>query len=123
MEYQFIKDPLFGIRVRMSDEHSLIGRWLSDEIGNARLAEVFAWIAKIKQGQDTVVDAGREVRLTLNRDEALFEAHALFFNDDSQLDEYRDDALNFADEGLHAACGFEDFCALLEDFQQFCQGR
>lgn len=123
MEYQFIKDPIYGIRCKMSDEHTLIGRWLSDEIGVERLAVALSWLSEIKTSGETHVEMGREIRLTLTRQEALFESHALFHEDESLLDEYRDDHLSFEEEGLVAVCGFEDFEALLVDFEHFVRGR
>ncbi|MCP4117067.1 MAG: YacL family protein, partial [Desulfobacteraceae bacterium] len=29
MEYQFIRDPISGLRIKISSEHALIGRWLN----------------------------------------------------------------------------------------------
>ncbi|QTH72677.1 YacL family protein [Pseudoalteromonas xiamenensis] len=123
MEYQFIRDPLFGIRCKMTDEHVLVGRWLSDEIGPERVAEVVKWIELVEREPQTLVDMGSEIRLTLTRQEALLESHALFMDDESLLDAYRDDQLEFDEEGLVAACGFEDFKALIHDFSEFISKR
>ncbi|CAM3992120.1 hypothetical protein PMAG_a3338 [Pseudoalteromonas mariniglutinosa NCIMB 1770] len=38
MEYQFIRDPISGLRIKISSEHAVIGRWLNEEIGKEKIA-------------------------------------------------------------------------------------
>ncbi|CCQ10413.1 hypothetical protein PALB_12780 [Pseudoalteromonas luteoviolacea B = ATCC 29581] len=123
MEYQFINDPLFGIRCKMNDEHALIGRWLTDEVGCSRIEQIKLWINEVEQSDQSIEDMGKEIRMVLSKEEAVFEAHLLFCSDESQLEAYRDDQLSFDDEGLCAACGFEDFKALINDFSDFVTRR
>ncbi|AOT09819.1 YacL family protein [Pseudoalteromonas luteoviolacea] len=122
MEYQFIRDPITGYRVRMSQEHSLVGRWLNEELA---IADVNSFVVKMKNissSQDEIRIEGKEVRLILSKDEALFEAHTLYQND-VDLSRYEDDFLELDEDGLVAGCGFEDFQALMLDWQAFTQGR
>ena len=42
MEYQFIRDPISGLRIKISSEHAIIGRWLNEEIGKDKVAMVQA---------------------------------------------------------------------------------
>ncbi|KZN68382.1 YacL family protein [Pseudoalteromonas luteoviolacea] len=122
MEYQFIRDPISGFKVRMSEEHALVGRWLNEELP---LKEVSSFIEKmdmVKQGTEELKLEGKEIRLTLSKDEALFEAHTLFQNE-VDLSRYEDDFLELDEDGLMAGCGFEDFQALMHDWIRFVQSR
>ncbi|MCG7547316.1 YacL family protein [Pseudoalteromonas sp. Of7M-16] len=122
MEYQFIRDPITGYRVRMSQEHALVGRWLNEELAIADVKQFVQQMDMIGQGQEEIRLEGKEVRLTLSKDEALFEAHTLYQNE-VDLSRYEDDFLELDEDGLMAGCGFEDFQALMLDWQAFTQGR
>ncbi|ESP95347.1 YacL family protein [Pseudoalteromonas luteoviolacea] len=122
MEYQFIRDPITGYRVRMSQEHALVGRWLNEELAIADVKQFVQQMDMIGQGQEEIHLEGKEVRLTLSKDEALFEAHTLYQNE-VDLSRYEDDFLELDEDGLMAGCGFEDFQALMLDWQAFTQGR
>jgi len=45
MEYQFIRDPISWLRIKISSEHAIIGRWLNEEIGKDKVAMVLALIS------------------------------------------------------------------------------
>ena len=122
MEYQFIRDPITGFKVKISDEQALIARWLNEELGNSEVADLLARCAAMSKGQAAWVRLGSEIRFTLNTEEALFEAHALFQEGDD-ISQYADDALALDDHGLVAGCGFEDLVDLLTAWQQFITGR
>ncbi|OCQ20273.1 hypothetical protein A7985_17790 [Pseudoalteromonas luteoviolacea] len=122
MEYQFIRDPIVGFRVRMSEEHALVGRWLNEELPLNDIAGFIEKMSAVKQGTEELKLEGKEVRLTLSKDEALFEAHTLFQND-VDLSRYEDDFLELDEDGLIAGCGFEDFQALMHDWHTFVQSR
>ncbi|MBE0366773.1 YacL family protein [Pseudoalteromonas aurantia] len=122
MEYQFIRDPIAGLKVRISDEQALIARWLNEELDKSEVAELVARCHMMTKGQPAWVRLGNEIRFTLNADEALFEAHALFQEGDD-ISQYADDALELDDHGLVAGCGFEDFVALLMAWQAFIAGK
>ncbi|MCF2857517.1 YacL family protein [Pseudoalteromonas sp. SMS1] len=122
MEYQFIRDPIAGFKVRMSQEHALVGRWLNEELPLTAVAEFLAKMQRVKQSTNELRLDGKEVRLTLTKEEAVFEAHSLFQND-VDLSRYEDDFLELDEEGLVAGCGFEDFEALMYDWHAFVQSR
>ncbi|MBQ4838180.1 YacL family protein [Pseudoalteromonas luteoviolacea] len=122
MEYQFIRDPITGYRVRMSQEHALVGRWLNEELAIADVEQFVQQMDMLGQDQEEIRLEGKEVRLTLSKDEALFEAHTLYQNE-VDLSRYEDDFLELDEDGLMAVCGFEDFRALMLDWQAFTQGR
>ncbi|MCF6434820.1 MULTISPECIES: YacL family protein [Pseudoalteromonas] len=118
MEYQFIRDPITGFRVKISDEHMLVGRWLSEELPYDEVMQLVADAKAMHKDSPVIVKEGKEIRFTLSADEALFEAHALFHQADD-LSHYADDALELDEHGLLSGCGYEDFIALLEAWNQF----
>ncbi len=122
MEYQFIRDPISGLRIKISSEHAVIGRWLNEEIGKEKIAMVQALISAVKSSHEPLTLQGQEIDLILSKDEALFEAHA-FHQDNEDLVAYQDDDLMLEEEGLCSGCGFEDFIDLIESWQEFTQGR
>lgn len=118
MEYQFIRDPISGFRVKISDEQALIGRWFNEELAHNEVKDLLAQCRNIKSFNTPLVRLGKEVRFKLCEQEALFEAHSLFNNNDD-LAQYQDDALELDEHGLMAVCGFEDFVELLEAWHDF----
>ncbi len=126
MEYEFIRDPDLdtqgkGVQAYFSHEHVIVGRWLNDEVGicDTQFNLLFDMIAQIKDHElpeCTVV--GKEVSLKLTRSEAIIEANSLH-HDEPDLAMFSDDALDLDDNGLIAGCGFEDFVAMLLDWQAF----
>ncbi|TMP23817.1 hypothetical protein CWB99_22970 [Pseudoalteromonas rubra] len=123
MEYQFIRDPIAGFRVKMSAEHELVGRWLNDELAHEEVPAFVAQLEALKISRDELCLEGREVRLTVSHQEALFEAHDLYHEQSDALSVFSDDALSLEEYGLSAGCGFEDFEALLLDWQEFIRRR
>ncbi|KPZ51845.1 hypothetical protein CWC16_19225 [Pseudoalteromonas sp. S3776] len=118
MEYQFIRDPISGLRIKISSEHALIGRWLNEEIGKEKVAMVQALINSVKTSYEPITLKGQEIDLILSKDEALFEAHALH-QDSEDLVAYQDDDLMLEENGLVSGCGFEDFIDLIESWADF----
>ena len=122
MEYQFIRDPISGLRIKISSEHAIIGRWLNEEIGKDKVAMVQALIASVKTSFEPVTLKGQEIDLILSKDEALFEAHALH-QDSEDLIAYQDDDLMLEENDLSSGCGFEDFIDLIESWYEFISNR
>ncbi|MEJ2912091.1 YacL family protein [Pseudoalteromonas sp. C12FD-1] len=122
MEYQFIRDPISGLRIKISSEHALIGRWLNEEIGKEKVAMVQALISSVKTSYEPITLKGQEIDLILSKDEALFEAHALH-QDSEDLVAYQDDDLMLEENGLSSGCGFEDFVDLINSWHEFSAGR
>ncbi|AUL74044.1 hypothetical protein ATS72_010750 [Pseudoalteromonas sp. 13-15] len=122
MEYQFIRDPISGLRIKISSEHAIIGRWLNEEIGKDKVAMVQALIVSVKTSFEPVTLKGQEIDLILSKDEALFEAHALH-QDSEDLIAYQDDDLMLEENDLSSGCGFEDFVDLIESWAEFTSNR
>ncbi|BBN80271.1 UPF0231 protein [Pseudoalteromonas sp. A25] len=118
MEYQFIKDPVTGFRVKISDEHMLVGRWLNEELPFEQVNSLLNSAKNLSKAKPALVIEGKETRLTLSHEEALFESHALFHQSD-ELIRYADDALELDEHGLVSGCGYEDFLELLQAWHQF----
>jgi uncharacterized protein YacL (UPF0231 family) len=122
MEYQFIRDPISGLRIKISSEHALIGRWLNEEIGKEKVAMVQALISSVSSSFEPVTLKGQEIDLILSKDEALFEAHALH-QDNEDILAYQDDELMLEENDLSSGCGFEDFVDLINSWHEFSAGR
>ncbi|MBT2153344.1 YacL family protein [Pseudoalteromonas tetraodonis] len=122
MEYQFIRDPISGLRIKISSEHALIGRWLNEEIGKEKVAMVQALISSVSSSFEPLTLKGHEIDLILSKDEALFEAHALH-QDNEDILAYQDDELMLEENNLSSGCGFEDFVDLINSWHEFSAGR
>lgn len=122
MEYQFIRDPISGLRIKISSEHAIIGRWLNEEIGKDKVAMVLALISSVSSSFEPLTLKGQEIDLILSKDEALFEAHALH-QDNEDILAYQDDELMLEENGLSSGCGFEDFVDLINSWHEFSAGR
>ena len=122
MEYQFIRDPISGLRIKISSEHAIIGRWLNEEIGKDKVAMVLALISSVSSSFEPVTLKGQEIDLILSKDEALFEAHALH-QDNEDILAYQDDELMLEENDLSSGCGFEDFIDLIESWAEFTSNR
>ncbi|MBB1294178.1 YacL family protein [Pseudoalteromonas sp. SR41-4] len=122
MEYQFIRDPISGLRIKISSEHAVIGRWLNEEIGKDKVAMVQALISSVSSSFEPVTLKGQEIDLILSKDEALFEAHALH-QDNEDILAYQDDELMLEENDLSSGCGFEDFVDLINSWHEFSAGR
>ena len=122
MEYQFIRNPISGLRIKISSEHAIIGRWLNEEIGKDKVAMVLALISSVSSSFEPVTLKGQEIDLILSKDEALFEAHALH-QDNEDILAYQDDELMLEENDLSSGCGFEDFVDLINSWHEFSAGR
>ncbi|WP_418608050.1 YacL family protein [Pseudoalteromonas sp. US3C1013] len=122
MEYQFIRDPISGLRIKISSEHAIIGRWLNEEIGKDKVAMVLALISSVSSSFEPLTLKGQEIDLLLSKDEALFEAHALH-QDNEDILAYQDDELMLEENDLSSGCGFEDFVDLINSWHEFSAGR
>ena len=122
MEYQFIRDPISGLRIKISSEHAIIGRWLNEEIGKDKVAMVLALISSVSSSFEPLTLKGQEIDLILSKDEALFEAQALH-QDNEDILAYQDDELMLEENDLSSGCGFEDFVDLINSWHEFSAGR
>lgn len=123
MEFEFIKNTLLGeYAVRCNMEHQIVGRWLQEEIGQdlAKLKHVLTLIDKAEQSPaQEFLWTGREISLLVQGDEITVQENALAYESEHELE--TDFAL-YDSESI-AACGREDFVALLTQWQSFIQIR
>ena len=116
MEYQIYSDPMWGKRIKLTDEHKLITRWFNDELyENDALMRRF--IHALDEDVEQVLQ-GKEMRILLTHGEAIFESHGLY-HDSDDLGDYAEDDLSLDESELAAACGVEDLKALLESWMAF----
>ncbi|WP_105253291.1 YacL family protein [Pseudoalteromonas sp. T1lg75] len=125
MEYQLYSDPLWGKRVKLSDEHRLVARWFNDELyDNDELLQRFQQALNQESsrssanGAQELVINGKEMRVMMAHGEVLFESHGLHHVEDD-LDAYAADELVLDESELVAACGIEDLLALMQAWQTF----
>ncbi|MGL4380077.1 MAG: YacL family protein [Vibrio sp.] len=123
MEFEFIKNTLLGeYAVRCSMEHQIVGRWLQEEIGQdqGKLKQIFALI---EQAADSPSQewlwTGREISLMVQGDEITVQDNALAYDAEHELES---DFFLYDSESI-AACGREDFLALLTQWQSFIPPR
>lgn len=116
MEYLIYSDPLWGKRVKLTDEHKSVARWFNDELFDDEiLLQVF--LNALKHTQGGIVQ-GKEMRVTFSHGEAVFECHGLF-HDDEDLNQYAEDELSLDESELTAVCGVEDLQGLVESWLTF----
>lgn len=123
MEFEFIKNTLLGeYAVKCSMEHQIVGRWLQEEIGQdqAKINQVLALIEQaVKSPAQEFLWTGREISLMMQGDEIQVQDNALAYDAEHELES---DFFLYDSESV-AACGREDFIALLTQWQNFVQGK
>ncbi|ENM5933880.1 YacL family protein [Vibrio mimicus] len=123
MEFEFIKNTLLGeYAVKCSMEHQIVGRWLQEEIGQdqAKINQVLALIEQAEQSPaQEFLWTGREISLMVQGDEVQVQDNALAYDAEHELES---DFFLYDSESV-AACGREDFIALLTQWQNFVQGK
>ncbi|EEZ01243.1 hypothetical protein VOA_003246 [Vibrio sp. RC586] len=123
MEFEFIKNTLLGeYAVKCSMEHQIVGRWLQEEIGQdqAKINQVLALIEQAEQSPaQEFLWTGREISLMVQGDEVQVQDNALAYDAEHELES---DFFLYDSESV-AACGREDFIALLAQWQNFVQGK
>ncbi|EOW2078349.1 YacL family protein [Vibrio mimicus] len=123
MEFEFIKNTLLGeYAVKCSMEHQIVGRWLQEEIGQdqAKINQVLALIEQaVKSPAQEFLWTGREISLMVQGDEIQVQDNALAYDAEHELES---DFFLYDSESV-AACGREDFIALLTQWQNFVQGK
>ncbi|ENM5725666.1 YacL family protein [Vibrio mimicus] len=123
MEFEFIKNTLLGeYAVKCSMEHQIVGRWLQEEIGQdqAKINQVLALIEQaVKSPAQEFLWTGREISLMVQGDEVQVQDNALSYDAEHELES---DFFLYDSESV-AACGREDFIALLTQWQNFVQGK
>ena len=118
MEYELKKDLIWGKRLRLGEEHTLVERWFNDELtDNPELAQQF--IAALNADSATeMAFQGKEVLATVYHGEVQFVAHSLFHDADGD-DFYAQQDLYLDEQGQQAACGVEDLREVAAQWLEF----
>ncbi|BDM63471.1 UPF0231 protein [Shewanella sp. NFH-SH190041] len=123
MEYEFRRNSLDGtVLALFSMDHEVIGRWLTEELGQnttaiAELLDVIAALQQNRRSQFRLV--GRDLTLELDTEQAWIRANVLGYEQDFELEE----AMSLYDCESEAGCGLEDFEQVLLSWQDFLAGR
>ncbi|OOE90176.1 YacL family protein [Salinivibrio sharmensis] len=120
MDYEFSRNSFDdSYRIVFSMGHEAIGRWLLDELGT-ELTQVTSCLHTLQQLESELQWRGHTFTLTANRDEVVVVANAMLqpASDEAQTT-LNEQALTFYDEESSAACGYQDFLAMLEAYQDF----
>ncbi|WP_221800376.1 YacL family protein [Oceanobacter mangrovi] len=119
MDYEFWfegRKPM----ARLDDEQALMGRWLSDEIGDdfKHLKALITTVELLLEGGLRDYQwQGKETLLQLSRDEAQVSALSVMYDEDLQvLDEQQ---LELQEFDQQAGCGLDDFLDLLLAWKEF----
>ena len=122
MEYEFIHDAITGeAKARFSLEHEVVGPWIEVELGNdsAKLAQLLTAIDKVEKGQqNTIVITGHEYSVAISQGDVEIHSNASVNGTEPLSEMLTVDHIHY-DENDSAACGIEDFRALLLSWSRF----
>lgn len=120
MEYQFVTDIDGQTRVRMSMGHEVVGHWFNEELSadGSLLEQVTAATTELTGTMRQWQCVGKEYTLLLSDEEVIIQANHLAIGDE-ELEE----GMNYYDKESFAACGKEDFIALVSAYRNFTQGN
>ena len=127
MEYEFVHDAITGeARALFSLEHEVIGPWMEVEVGHNvnKLTDLLTAIDNIETGQSQeILITGSEYSITLNNEDVSIQTNVSMNGSLNGTGEGLPEMLT--DEHIHldqneiAACGLDDFRALLLSWGQF----
>jgi uncharacterized protein len=119
MEYEFRRNTLNGtVLASFSMDHEVLGRWLSQELGDNQgtFDGIIEAIAALRQGKISHWQLeGGDLSLELDAEQARVFANVLEFDADYQLEE----DMNLYDAESQAFCGLEDFEQVLHSWRRF----
>lgn len=130
MEYEFVHDPITGeARALFSLDHEVIGPWIEVELGHDadKMKQLLTVIDNIENDSNQEVSiTGSEYSITLTCNDISIQTNASINDNVStsngNLPEMLTDEHINLDQYEQAACGLEDFRALLLSWQQFTNG-
>jgi hypothetical protein len=130
MEYEFVHDPITGeARALFSLDHEVIGPWIEVELGHDadKMKQLLTVIDNIENDSNQEVSiTGSEYSITLTCNDISIQTNAsindnVSTNNGNLPEMLTDEHINL-DQYEQAACGLEDFRALLLSWQQFTNG-
>jgi hypothetical protein len=130
MEYEFVHDPITGeARALFSLDHEVIGPWIEVELGHDadKMKQLLTVIDNIENDSNQEVSiTGSEYSITLTCNDISIQTNASINDNVStsngNLPEMLTDEHINLDQYEQAACGLEDFRALLLSWKQFTNG-
>lgn len=130
MEYEFVHDPITGeARALFSLDHEVIGPWIEVELGHDadKMKQLLTVIDNIENDSNQEVSiTGSEYSITLTCNDISIQTNAsindnVSTNNGNLPEMLTDEHINL-DQYEQAACGLEDFRALLLSWKQFTNG-
>lgn len=118
MEYQFVKALTGEYRVNCSMGHEVIGRWLEQEIytDSESIKSLLEAIGQVKtEKRQEYSRLGKEISLSIYRDEVTVQENALANQDDT----LQESEFDYYDCESDAGCGLEDFEQLILSWCDF----
>ena len=122
MEYEFIHDAITGdAKARFSLEHEVVGPWLEVELGHnsEKLKQLLTAIDNVEKGhQDEVIITGHEYSVVINDGDVAIQTNASLNGVVPLSDMLTTEHIHY-DQNESAACGIDDFRALLLSWSRF----
>ncbi|MEY8216580.1 MAG: YacL family protein [Colwellia sp.] len=122
MEYEFIHDAITGeAKARFSLEHEVLGPWIEVELGNnsEKLEQLLTAIDQVdKHKQSEVIIAGHEYSAIFSDGDVTVQTNASLNDAEPLPDMLTIDHIHL-DQNESAACGIDDFRALLISWAKF----
>jgi len=122
MEYEFIHDAITGeAKARFSLDHEVVGPWIEVELGNdsTKLTQLLTAINQVENGTKTeVIIEGHEYCVAITKDDVEIQTNASLNGAEPLAQMLTDEHINF-DTCESAACGIDDFRALLLSWAKF----
>lgn len=121
MDYQFIRDPISGYSIRISQEHEIIATWITEELGTNKQT-VADFYHTLKSLENTMTHdfmlKGREISLSVLDYDVTIKANSLY-HDNHELAQYEEDHLSLDTSTLEGGCGLEDFIQVIQGWLDF----
>ena len=121
MEYQFIKDPIDGFRLLISDEQANIARWLVDETGisSSAVNDLLVQVDKNTSAFTHDVEfRGKEMVMSIVDGEVAVRVNQHSVSDFEQ-ERFDQEMLSVDTTNDLSECGLDDFVSLLQDWYLF----
>ena len=122
MEYEFIHDATTGeAKARFSLEHEVLGPWIEIELGNdsGKLKQLLTAIDQVEKGkQSEVLVTGHEYSVTFSEGDVAVQTNASLNGTEPLPEMLTAEHINL-DQNESAACGIDDFRALLLSWAKF----
>ncbi len=121
MDYEFVRDLTGQCLARLSMGHEAFGSWLTDEVGEHPEVcdDILAKIASVQNSEETVEWKGHTFQLYLDNEAATVSALELQFETAEHNEDEVEAGMSYYDDELFAACGLEDFQALIQSWRDF----